>query len=122
MTGRTWIYTGLGVFVAIALFPIWHGVLHSDAPAAPDLEYPEEPACVESAEYMRANHPTLLNAWRDAVVRDGEVEYVSSTGEHYTMSLTGTCMECHQKRDTFCQRCHDYADVNPTCWSCHVEP
>jgi hypothetical protein len=122
MTGRTWIYTGLGVFLAVVLFPIWHGALNSEVPVAPELEYPEEAACIESAEYMRANHPALLNEWRDAAVRDGEIEYISTTGERHTMSLTGTCMECHQSKETFCVRCHEYADVNPDCWSCHVEP
>ncbi len=122
MTGRTWIYTGLGVFLAVVLFPIWHGVLNSEVPTAPDLEYPDEAQCIESAEYMRANHPALLDHWRDAVVRDGEMEYVSSTGERHVMSLTGTCMECHRDREAFCVRCHDYTAVTPDCWSCHVEP
>lgn len=121
MSGRTWIYTGLGVVIALVLFPAWHGALNSDAAMAPELEYPDG-ECIESAEYMRAYHPAMLNEWRDDVVRDGDVEFVSSSGEHFTKSLTGTCMECHQNRETFCVRCHEYADVDPTCWSCHVEP
>ena len=117
-----WIYTGLGVFVAVALFPLWYDAITGADPAAPELEYPDEAACVESAEWMRANHPSLLDAWRDDLVREGRVEYVASDGVRYTISLTGTCMECHDDRQTFCVRCHDYADVDPTCWECHVEP
>lgn len=123
MNDRKWIYAGLGVFVALVLFPAWYGALGSAEVRAPELELPaDETACVESVEYMRANHPALLSTWRDALVRDGRAEYVASTGERYTISLTGTCMECHENRETFCVRCHDYADVNPTCWECHVEP
>ena len=79
--------------------------------------------CVESREFMLANHMHLLDQWRDAVVRDGRVEYtsVSYPDRTYTMSLTGTCLNCHASRDNFCTRCHDYANVDPTCWDCHVE-
>jgi len=71
--------------------------------------------------------------------------YVSKLdGTHYEMSLTKTCVEqCHAGADkqpgegqaasaagvhaatsraTFCHTCHDYANVRPTCWDCHVEP
>jgi hypothetical protein len=123
MNDRKWIYAGLGVFLALVLFPAWYDALEPAAAGAPELEYPaDETACVESTEFMRANHPVLLNEWRNAAIRDGETEYVATNGEHYTISLTGTCMQCHDNRDTFCVRCHDYADVSPTCWDCHVEP
>lgn len=123
MSDRSWIYTALGAFVIVVLFPIWYGVLGGAEAGAPELEYPaDETECIESAEYMRANHPTLLNGWRNSVVREGQTEFVSTTGERHTMSLTGTCMECHDNRETFCVRCHEYADVEPTCWECHVEP
>ena len=123
MSDRTWIYTGLGVFVALALFPAWYGTLTRAEGAAPELVYPAaETECVESAEYMRAHHPALLGAWRQAAVREGATEYTSSTGAVHAISLTGTCMGCHDDRQTFCVRCHEYADVGPTCWECHVEP
>jgi hypothetical protein len=77
--------------------------------------------CVESADWMRAHHPELLNDWRDAVVRDGEKEYVSRDfGARHEMSLTRTCMSCHSNRETFCARCHEYANVELTCWGCHL--
>lgn len=123
MSDRKWIYGGLGVFLALVLFPVWYGATTEADVAAPELEYPaDEAECVESVEYMRANHPALLDEWRDALVREGQVEYAATNGERYTISLTGTCMECHDNRETFCVRCHEYADVDPTCWECHVEP
>lgn len=113
---------GLAGLVTIVLFAAWYGVARG-RPAGPDVELPPDTAgCVEPAAYMIANHPALLNEWRNAVVRKGATTYTSSTGKTYEISLTGTCMQCHQNRATFCQRCHDYADVHETCWNCHVEP
>jgi len=56
------------------------------------------------------------------VVRDGERYYTSTSGEQFVMSLTSTCLVCHADRDAFCTTCHDYANVKPTCWDCHVDP
>lgn len=123
MRDRKWIFSGLGVFAIAVLFPVWYGATAGRDTAPPELELPADAdACVEATAFMTANHPVLLNEWRNAVVRDGRTEYVSATGTAYTMSLTGTCMGCHTNRETFCVRCHDYADVSPTCWDCHVEP
>jgi hypothetical protein len=72
---------------------------------------------------MAANHMDLLDQWRDSVVREGVWEYTSNAfGTKYKMSLSGTCMECHNDRETFCDRCHTFAGVEPNCWNCHVEP
>jgi hypothetical protein len=38
------------------------------------------------------------------------------------MSLTQTCMRCHESRADFCDRCHAYAGAQPACWGCHVDP
>jgi hypothetical protein len=123
MRDRPWILMGLVLLLAVALFPAWHGVLSGDEATPPDLELPLDSAgCVESTEYMIANHPALLNEWRDAVVREGRTEHVSADGKTHAISFTGTCMGCHKNRETFCLRCHEYADVQPTCWECHVEP
>jgi hypothetical protein len=123
MSDRAKIVAGLVVFLAIVAFPVWYPLGASGDTARPELELPEgETSCVEPTEYMTANHMDLLNQWRNAVVRDGETEYLSSTGERYVMSLTGTCLDCHGARDTFCNRCHDYANVVPRCFDCHIEP
>ncbi len=123
MSDRTKTLIGLAVVLILAAFPMWQTLVAAGEAARPELELPEdETECLEATEYMTARHMELLNQWRNAVVRDGETEYTSTSGETYTMSLTGTCMDCHDSREAFCTRCHDYANVAPRCWSCHVEP
>lgn len=123
MSDRRRIIAGLAAFLVILAFPLWQTLGASAERARPELELPvDESSCIESTEYMRAYHMDLLNRWRTAVVRAGEGEYTATTGEAYEMSLTGTCMGCHDNRETFCTRCHDYANVAPRCWNCHVEP
>jgi len=123
MCDRTKILAGLGVVLVLAAFPMWQALFAAGDAGRPELELPEdETACVEETEYMSARHMELLNQWRDAVVRQGETEYISTSGDSYTMGLTGTCMDCHDNRERFCTRCHDYADVAPRCWDCHIEP
>lgn len=116
---------GLSIFVILVTFPFWSRLAAAGDTEAgpPELEYPaNETACVEDTPFMTANHMNLLNQWRDDVVRRGDLEYVSSTGKTYTKSLTKTCLNCHENRDNFCTRCHDYADVQPPCWECHTTP
>ena len=123
MRDRTRIVIGLGAFFVVAALPLWNALGSSEDPARPALERAVEgPTCVEDTLYMTAHHQDLLNAWRTAVVRDGERYYTSSSGQRYEMSLTGTCMRCHANSQTFCERCHSYTDVQLTCWNCHVAP
>jgi hypothetical protein len=123
MSDKGKIIGGLVVFLIFVTFPFWQPVVAGGDAAQPELEYPVgESQCIEDTEFMRANHMDLLNQWRNSLVRDGVSEYTASSGEQYSISLTGTCMDCHDNRETFCTRCHDYANVTPTCWSCHVEP
>ncbi|KPJ93670.1 MAG: hypothetical protein AMS18_05295 [Gemmatimonas sp. SG8_17] len=123
MTDKTKAIAGLAVFVILVTYPFWSVLGSATAASAPELELPEgEDNCVEETQFMTANHMDLLNQWRNAVVRDGEREYISASGERHVMSLTGTCMGCHSNRDAFCTRCHDYSNVSPACWDCHVEP
>jgi len=120
---------GLAVFVILATFPFWSRLAASGEADTrlPELEYPaDETACVEDTPFMTANHMDLLNQWRDDLVREGVEEYTATSGNNagqvYQISLTKTCLDCHENRDNFCTRCHDYADVNPTCWECHTTP
>jgi hypothetical protein len=124
MNDKAIIIAGLVVFLAAVTLPVW---LTPVAGGAGPRQLPELPAgetnCVEDKAYMTANHMQLLYEWRDAVVREGERLYAStSTGEQFEMSLTKTCLGCHTDREVFCNRCHDYADVRPVCWNCHVDP
>jgi hypothetical protein len=123
MSDRTKAGFGLAAFFVLASFPVWQVLARADEVPAPDLELPATATqCVEDTQYMRASHMELLNEWRDRVVRRGEHTYTSSlSGETFEISLTGTCLQCHENKETFCDSCHDYADVEPTCWNCHVE-
>ena len=123
MRDRARIMTGLGVFIVLMAFPVIHALGSAGEVSRPELELPDDGSdCIESSDVMRARHQEILNQWRNSVVRDGEREYTSTTGEVHVMSLTGSCMNCHDDREAFCTRCHDYANVEPACWDCHVEP
>ncbi len=123
MSDRVKALAGLGFVLVLVAFPTWQTLGAAGDAGRPELELPEnETQCIEETEYMSARHMELLNEWRNAVVREGETEYTSTAGETYTISLTGTCMDCHDNRETFCTRCHDYANVAPRCWNCHIEP
>ncbi|AFM42768.1 putative sulfite reductase-associated electron transfer protein DsrJ [Desulfosporosinus acidiphilus SJ4] len=82
--------------------------------------------CIEPAEWMRANHMKLLDQWRNEYVREGKTVYVNSQGKSFKIGID-TCLNCHYNpalspSDQFCVKCHDYASVKPTCWSCHPWP
>ncbi|WP_028575095.1 sulfate reduction electron transfer complex DsrMKJOP subunit DsrJ [Desulfonatronovibrio hydrogenovorans] len=117
------IIPGLVIFGLLMTFPFWFNI-GSAAYSTPELVLPEDHEfCVESVEYMRAEHMSMLNEWRDAYVRDGYGEYQSMlTGQMYPMSLTKTCMNCHNNKEEFCDRCHASVSVDPYCWDCHIEP
>lgn len=117
------ILTGLVVFLVLGTFPFWYN-MGKAAPAPIRVLTPEAKAaktCILSAELMRTEHMQMLNEWRDMAVRDDTRLYVSSSGKQYEMSLSNTCLECHSNKTDFCDRCHDYAAVDPYCWDCHID-
>jgi hypothetical protein len=99
-------------------------MLTAESPEVPVLQPPPNGAkeCVEAKDFMRSDHMNLLNRWRDEVVRKGNRDYVSTSGETYDISLSRTCMKCHSNKADFCDACHTYMAVTPYCWDCHVEP
>jgi hypothetical protein len=125
MNDKAKILVGVAVFLVVAAFPVWRTFGVSAGVAPPKLDLPTQSSrCVEDKAYMNAYHMDLLNQWRDAVVRQDQKQYTASNGAKYDMSLTRTClsMKCHSNTDKFCNRCHTYANVAPTCWNCHVAP
>ena len=118
------IITGLIIFVLLISAPFWLNVgqanelpdISLDTPAINQLS---EKQCVESVEFMRSQHPQLLNDWRDHVVREGESIYVSSSGDMHEMSLDNNCLQCHSNQSQFCDACHTYTSVELYCWDCH---
>ncbi len=127
------IFLGLLVFLAAALFPFYYDI--GTVNAKPDLKL-DTPAiqswaalhngkkdCVESKEYMRAEHMQLLNDWRDSVVRNMNRSYLSATnGYRFDMSLQNGCLNCHSNKKEFCDECHNYLAVKPYCFDCHLSP
>ncbi|MHC5037749.1 MAG: sulfate reduction electron transfer complex DsrMKJOP subunit DsrJ [Planctomycetota bacterium] len=116
------IIAGLIVFLVVVTIPLWYTSAAGGTKRAP-LEMPVgEKQCVKDKAYMTGNHMQLLREWRDAVVREGKKFSPEEGGKTYEMSLVKTCLGCHSNKKAFCDRCHEYADVNPDCWNCHIEP
>jgi len=79
--------------------------------------------CVADSQFMRKNHPSLLNHQRDDTLRQG------IRGNEF--SLKG-CIACHavQGADAkpvtyedpkhFCRTCHTYVAVKLDCFECHA--
>lgn len=129
MKNKKWglIILGLAIFIIAVTFPVWYGVIKSTSAPVLSLETPviavmQNKRCVEDKTFMRANHMKMLNAWRDEAVREGLREYVAKDGRVFEKSLTGTCIQCHSNKEQFCDRCHNYVGVKPSCFSCHVIP
>jgi hypothetical protein len=124
---KGYIIAGIVVLVIVITFPFWYGkgktspqpTLSLDTPAIAQLK---EKRCVEDTAFMRADHMKMLNTWRDEVVRESRHIYTAKDGRLFEKSLTGTCLKCHSNKEQFCDRCHNYVDAKPTCFSCHVVP
>jgi len=125
------IIVGLIIFFILATFPFFLQLGKANVKPEPKVDTPAiqewektygKKECVESKDFMRAEHMQLLNNWRDSVVRDGDRIYVATDGKHYTMSLQNTCMKCHSNKKKFCDECHNYMAVKPFCWDCHIAP
>lgn len=122
MPDRRLVLAGLALVVLAATFPAWRAAALGTRAAAPVLARPRaQTACVAPPQEMRASHMKLLADWRDVAVRRGVRRVTMPDGRGWRVSLTGTCLECHEKK-RFCDRCHDYAAVKPDCWGCHVVP
>ncbi len=114
---------GIVIFLVLITFPIWYNVANGKAGYSPEIEKAARGEnCVRDSAWMTGNHMDLLNEWRDQVVRDGERYEVGADGVQYERSLSNTCLNCHENKDQFCDKCHDYLGVQPYCWDCHVVP
>lgn len=121
------VIVGLLIFLILITFPVWYNVANGKATYRPDpvvqtANDPGRDTCILPAEEMKTKHMELLNTWRDEVVRQGKRWTTTGDGHHVEMSLNRTCMSCHPNKAQFCDQCHNYLDVNPYCWDCHVEP
>ena len=116
------IVVGLCIFVILATLPVWYNMGKAAPAPEPVISEKAKAAkeCIEDTSYMKAEHMQLLDVWRDTVVRDAKRVYVNSKGKEYKMSLSNTCLDCHGEKAQFCDKCHNYASVNPYCWDCHI--
>lgn len=129
MRDRPLILTGLALFVAALTWPTWRmatgtgpGAAQAGTSAPVLAKATRGPLCVAPVVDMRTSHMRLLADWRDRAVRAGDRRYTTADGRSMEVSLTGTCLGCHDRKAEFCDRCHDYAGVKPDCWNCHVVP
>lgn len=124
---------GIFIFFVLAAFPFLYNMAGKAAAKKPEpkvdtpaiLEWEKtygKKECVESKEFMRAEHMQLLNDWRDSALRDDKRTYLSSNGKSFDISLQNTCMKCHSNKKKFCDECHNYMAVKPYCWDCHIAP
>jgi len=118
------VLSGLAVFVLLFASPVWYSMTIGERGKSPELVIPASAGnkCIMPKEEMVAQHMALLDLWRNSVVREGNRIYEAEDGAKYNMSLSNTCLKCHSNKAEFCDRCHDYAGVDPFCWDCHVDP
>lgn len=122
------IFTGIIIFFVLLTLPLWPNVRKVIPAPTPKLDTPaiqklaeKDRKCVMPTAYMRANHMQMVVDWREQVVRDGLREFDSPDGRKVNVSLSNTCMECHSNKTQFCDQCHNFVAVTPTCWGCHLE-
>lgn len=125
MSDKIKVLAGFIIFVGIISIPFWMNTGKAKDAPTPILSEKAKKAGVCVEENMAANHMQILDQWRDTVVRNGERVYVNSKGQEFKMSLsTGpdSCLGCHESKTDFCDKCHEYASVDPFCWECHIDP
>ncbi|MBT8334442.1 MAG: sulfate reduction electron transfer complex DsrMKJOP subunit DsrJ [Desulfobacterales bacterium] len=122
MYNKGMVIAGLIIFVLLVTFPIWFNRLDAGPMPKPELPPGGEKECVAPAAVMRDTHMQLLNEWRDDVTRNSNREVIVVAGKEYGKGLQLACMQCHSNKEKFCDSCHEYAAVQPTCWDCHISP
>jgi hypothetical protein len=122
MYNKGTIIAGLAIFVLFVTFPIWFNGLDAGPLPKPELPPGGEKQCVAPAAEMRDKHMQLLNEWRDDVLRNADRVSVTVDGKEYRKGLQMACMQCHSNKEKFCDSCHEYVAVQPTCWDCHLTP
>ncbi len=117
---------GIFIVIVIGIFAVPFLVNAGQPERDPEVSYDtpqinamEVKQCIEPTEYMKESHMVLLDEWRNSVVRDGNYEYRSQSGQIYEMSLDETCLGCHSNQADFCDKCHEYSSVELYCWQCH---
>jgi hypothetical protein len=115
------IIAGLAIFLSLATLPLCYNVIGGKAAAIPKPELvTTQKTCILAQADIRKGHMQLLDAWRQDVIRQGIRQKADPAGKPYSMSLAKSCLDCHPNKVEFCDRCHDYVGVSPSCWDCHT--
>jgi hypothetical protein len=114
-TGK--VIPGILIFVGVVAFPFFYNKVN---PSSEPILDKAEGKCVREKNFMKREHMKVLHEWREEVVREGKREPIIINGMRYEKSLEMSCLQCH-KRESFCDRCHSYANVKPYCWNCHIK-
>jgi hypothetical protein len=123
MRDKTKIALGVIVFLGLLGIPFVYNMATGKTGYQPEVVKPAGGGqCVEDAAFMKRYHMDLLNTWRDEYVREGKLYHELPGGRKVLKSLSKTCLDCHRNKSEFCDRCHDYAGVDPYCWDCHIVP
>ncbi|MBU0498682.1 MAG: sulfur reduction protein DsrJ [Gammaproteobacteria bacterium] len=120
------LYRIMALVLVAGLSAIAYGHDHADAVKGMGLEGTAKAdalkACVRPTDWMRRNHMELIEHQRDLTVRQGIRVQKDSLAN---------CVDCHARQDDkgqpvpvtaageFCQHCHGYAAVKPSCFQCH---
>lgn len=118
------IIAGLIIGIGLLLAPFFYNAGTDAGGPNPQLSEKAKEAgqCVAAASYMKSSHFSLLDEWRHTAVRQNERYYKSQNGKTYYKSLQKTCLDCHSNKSKFCDQCHNYLNVAPFCWDCHIAP
>ena len=119
------IFLGLAIFVALVASPFWYNpVFGTGTTAPPEVKLPKRRAAVRAAEGRDAGlaHAGHLRLARDGRARRRRGRTATPTAARRQMSLSNTCLGCHEGKKKFCDTCHEYLAVQPFCWDCHFDP
>jgi hypothetical protein len=118
------IFAGLAIFAGLVASPFWYNpVFGTGSSAPPQVPLPKDGSkCVLPRAEMRASHMQVIYEWRETVVRGGGRKTRLADGREVEMSLSNTCLGCHEGQKKFCTACHEYLAVQPFCWDCHFDP
>jgi hypothetical protein len=118
------VFLGLAIFVGLVASPFWYNPVFGDGKTAPpQVPLPKDATqCVLPRAEMRASHMQVIYDWRETVVRGGGRMTKLPDGREVQMSLSNTCLACHEGKQKFCDTCHGYLAVQPFCWDCHFDP
>ena len=118
----SWLAMALATAMVAAVLALAPGDAAAGGVPQPEPARGKGEACVAETDFMRRNHPSLLEHQRDDTLRQG------IRGDKFSLK---ECVACHavpgadakpitvQNPKHFCRECHEYAAVQIDCVDCH---